>query len=187
MSSSKHAPARFRSYIGAHDGHMGQLRKTGFVGADTLELIAWPQRLLMIGDIGCLGDISITVEKYLAVVTPDATPADVLDGDHDIVVQTRLYSYHAQVCGHGAILRYDNNHPWPGHEDEHHVHRCDWRNHDDDPGRVDWVGADAWPTLGDVIAEVMSWYYEHRDELPRRDDYATPIARQARILWNPLV
>jgi hypothetical protein len=55
LPASKHAPARFRSYIGAHNKHISQLRATGFVGADTLKLIAWPQQLVMVGDIGCLG------------------------------------------------------------------------------------------------------------------------------------
>ena len=54
LSAPKHAPARFRSYIGAHNRHIGQLRATGFIGADTLGLIAWPQQLVMVGDIGCL-------------------------------------------------------------------------------------------------------------------------------------
>lgn len=186
MARSKHAPARFRSYIRAHDNHMSQLRVSGFVGADTLELIPWPSRLLMIGDIGCLGRIVITVEKYLEVLSRDATPADVLAGDHDVLVQTRIYSYHAAVEEHGAILRYDNNHPWPRHVDEHHVHRCDWRDRDDDPGRVEWIGADHWPTLGEVIRELSAWYDQNRDELPCPDDYGTPIKREPRILWNPL-
>lgn len=31
----------------------------------------------------------------------------------------------------------------------------------------------------------MDWYYAHRDELPRPDEYATPQVRVPRILWNP--
>jgi hypothetical protein len=131
-----------------------------------------------------IGDITLTVEKYLRVITEDATPSAVLEGDHDIVVQTYLYSYHASVRGHGAILRYDNNHG--GHPDSHHVHRCEWRNDDDDDaGRVVWIGEDAWPTLGDVIQELMDWYYANRDDLPRPDEYAEPVARNPRILWDP--
>jgi hypothetical protein len=160
---------------------MGHLRVTGFVGADTLELIAWPQLLVMVGDVGCLGDITVTVEKYLRVLTDDATPLDVLSGDHDIVVQTYLYAYHANVGDHGPIFRYDNNHGRPGHADRHHVHRCDWRT-SDDAGRVDWVGEHKWPTLGEVIQELRNWYYENRDELPRPDEYATPLKRTPRIL-----
>jgi hypothetical protein len=164
---------------------MGQLRATGFVGADSLRLVAQPSLLLMIGDIGCLGNISISVEKYLAIATPKATPSDVLDGAHDVNVHAILYAYHAAVRGHGMILRYDNNHPWRGHADEHHVHRGDWRNSGDDSGRVDWVGADRWPTLGDVIREITDWYYVHRDELPAADAYADPLQREPHILWNP--
>ena len=183
---SKHAPARFRSYIAAHDRHMVQLRSTTFVGADSLRLIAQPSLILMVGDIGCLGNIRVTVEKYLAIVTPKATPSEVLDGDHDIAVQTIAYAYHASIADYGAILRYDNNHPWPRHADNHHVHRCDWRDRDDDSGRVEWIGADRWPTLGDVVREVMDWYFVNRDELPEPDAYATPLAREPRTRWNPL-
>lgn len=165
---------------------MVQLRATQFVGADGLEWIAQPSLLLMIGDVGCLGNIRITVEKYLAIVTRDATPANVLDGDHDIVVQTIGYAYHAAVRGHGMILRYDNNHPWPGHADDHHVHRGDWRDAEDDSGRVEWVGEDRWPTLGEVVREVMDWYYGNRDDLPNPDLYATPLPREPRTRWNPL-
>lgn len=164
---------------------MGQLRASGFVGADNLRLIAQPSLILMIGDVGCLGNITITVEKYLAIVTPTANPSEVLAGDHDVVVETIRYAYHAQVSKHGPILRYDNNHPWPRHGDNHHVHRCDWRKQDDS-GRVEWVGAAHWPTLGTVVNEVMDWYYEHRDELPQPDAYATPLQREPRTMWNPL-
>ena len=140
----------------------------------------------MVGDIGCLGDITLTVEKYLRVMTEAASPSDVIGGDHDIVVQTYIYAYHASVRGHGAILRYDNNHGRPGHADWHHVHRCDWRT-DDDVGHVEWIGEERWPTLGEVIQELMDWYYANRDQLPNPDAYAAPLTRVPRILWNPTV
>lgn len=162
---------------------MAQLRASHFVGADNLRLDAQPSLLLLIGDIGCLGNISITVEKYLA--TDEASPGEVIDGDHDVLVQTIEYSYHACVRGHGMILRYDNNHPWPRHADDHHAHRGNWRDENDDSGQVEWVGVDRWPTLGDVITEVSEWYYSHRDELPNPDDYATPLHREPRTRWNP--
>jgi hypothetical protein len=165
---------------------MAALRETQFVGADTLDLVAWPGRILMIGDIGCLGNITISVEKYLRVVTPHASAEQVLDGDHDIEVETLVYSYRAGVRGHGTILRVDNNHTheWLGHADEHHAHHCDWRS-DDDVGRIEWLGADRWPTLGDFVRQVMDWYYEHREELPEPDVYATPLKREPHIMWNP--
>jgi len=184
MSRSKHAPARFHSYITAHDNHMAQLRATQFVGADTLSLVAWPGRLVMVGDIGCLGNITISVEKYLKVITPDATPDHVLAGDHDVEVQTYIYSYRAGVRGHGTIVRVDNNHVWPGHPDEHHKHHCNWRS-DDDSGEVEWLGEERWPTLGEFVREVMEWHGTHREELPEPDQYAVPLERAPHILWNP--
>lgn len=165
---------------------MAQLRATTFVGADSLRLVAQPALLLMIGDIGCLGNILITVEKYLAIEMPGTTPEEVLDGAHDVTIQTISYAYHAGVRGRGMILRYDNNHPWPGHADNHHVHRGEWRDPDDDAGRVSWIGEDCWPTLGDVVREVMDWYYTQRDELPEPDVYGSPLSREPRTRWNPL-
>ena len=164
---------------------MVQLRATAFVGADNLRLIAQPNLLLMIGDIGCLGNILITVEKYLEIVSDDGSPSDVLDGDHDIMVQTISYAYHAYLRGGGMVLRYDNNHPWRGHADHHHVHRGNWRDAENDSGRVEWVGADRWPTLGAVVTEVMDWYYVNRDDLPDPDVYAEPLPREPRTRWNP--
>ena len=161
---------------------MGQLRATSFVGADTLRLVAWPGRLLMVGDIGCLGDIRLSVEKCLRVVTPGATAAGIVDGNHDVIVQTTMYAYHATICGHGLILRYDNCHPRAGHADWHHVHRCDWRT-DDDAGQIEWVGEDRWPTLGEVVNELMDWYHAHYDELPGSRRLRCPVAPQAA---NPL-
>lgn len=166
---------------------MSQLRASTFVGADNLRLVAQPALLLMIGDIGCLGNILVTVEKYLAIVTDETTPAGVLDGDHDALVHTITYAYHAGIRGGGMILRYDNNHPWPGHPDEHHVHRGNWRDADDDSGKIEWVGEQHWPTLGEVVQEVMDWYEANRDELPNPDAYATPLEREPRTRWNPLV
>lgn len=164
---------------------MAQLRETQFVGADTLKLVAWPSRLLMIGDIGCLGGIRISVEKYLRIMTPGATASDVIAGDHDIEVQTFAYAYHAAVEGCGMVLRYDNNHGRPGHLDWHHVHRGDWRSKDDDTGVVEWIGEHRWPTLGDVIRELSNWYEAVRDELPNADGYATPLVREPHLFWNP--
>lgn len=162
---------------------MSGLRRSHFVGANNLQWRAQPSLLLMIGDIGCLGNISITVEKYLAVF--DAEPREILDGDHDVMVQTIGYSYHAAVREHGMILRYDDNHPWRHHADDHHVHRGNWRDRNDDSGRVDWVGLGAWPLLSQVIEEVADWYHAHRDELPRPDDYAAPLPREPRTRFNP--
>jgi hypothetical protein len=163
---------------------MAKLRATHFVGADTIQVVGWPRRVLMVGDIGCLGNIRISVEKYLTVLTPGATGLDVVDGDHDIEVQTQIYAYHAAVVGHGMILRYDNNHGRSGHADWHHVHRGDWRDRTDDAGKVEWIGEHRWPTLGDVIQEVADWYYEHIADLPEPDRYADPLSREPHILWN---
>jgi hypothetical protein len=161
---------------------MERLRSSGFLGDDTLRLIPWPSFLVMVGDIACLGDLVVSVEKYLVVVTPGATPADALD-DGDIEVQTLIYSYNASVRGHGTVFRYDNCHGWAGHADNHHVHRCDWRKKED-TGRVNWVGEARWPTLAEVIIELEGWYWGTRDDLPQPDDYADPLEREPRAVFT---
>lgn len=108
-------------------------------------------------------------------------------GEATLVIgpQTMLYAYHAGIRGGGMILRYDNNHSWPRHADQHHVHRGNFKDSDDDSGKIEWLGADRWPSLGDVVREVMDWYYVHRDELPNPDTYAEPLERNPRTMWNP--
>lgn len=71
-------------------------------------------------------------------------------------VRTRKYAYHATIAVDGrkrGILRYDNHHSHPRHPDAHHRHiRDDAAN-----ARIEYVGAEGWPTLGEVIKELEGW------------------------------
>lgn len=143
---------------------MDRFRSSGFVGEDSLRFSFQEAGLLKIeGEISCLGDIVIRVEKTLIV----------LDDEPDPLVQTVLYTYNASVREHNSFLRYNNLHRLPGHEDEHHKNSFDWRTEEHLPGSPAWVGEGGWPTLGEFIEEVRRWYWKHREELPNLEDYGS--------------
>lgn len=160
----KHSPTKFSTYYSVHEKRMDQFRSGGFVGEDTLEFFSRGSgNLTIAGEISCLGDIVIRVEKNLAVID---------DGTADPQVQTVDYAYNASVRGAKSFLRHDNLHAYAGHKDSHHRHDLDWQDERDLPGSPSWVGAEGWPTLSEFIEEVQGWYWSHRDELPKPDRYA---------------
>lgn len=140
---------------------MDQIRARGFVGTETLEFWEVGDNVLALtGEIACRGLIVVRVEKYL----------DVLEGEGwNAYVQTFEYSYNAHVRGLNNILRYDNTHIYPGHEDAHHKHEYDWRTGEELPGSPTWVGVNFWPTLGEVLEELEWWYWDNRNSLPQPD------------------
>lgn len=167
---AKHSPARLSTYREIHESRMDGFATSGFVGEHNLGFEFEGSGVLVIeGEISCLGDIVIRVEKYLDVLEED-TP--------DPLVRTYSYSYNASVRGHGNVVRYDNLHPHEGHPDEHHKHDFDWRTGDElAPVSPRWVGVAGWPTLSEFIEEVMGWYYRHLDELPNPNAYGSLGAR----------
>lgn len=169
MRPSRHGPNRFNSYQQIHETVINQFQSQGFVGSDNLEFSRsfYPEGSVLSGEIACLGEILITVGKFLEAVD---------DLGNDPCVQTLWYSYNVSVQGHGNLLRYDNQHPgyrYPGHGDEHHKHRFDWRLDQELPGSPFWIGVHNWPLLGEVIQEVQDWYWQNRADLPNPDKYAS--------------
>ena len=151
MPPSRHGPNRLIDYLATHD--------TGFVCQDSLELQFMPMAIRMRGEISCLGDVVIAVNKTLKVVEPS---------DYDPVVQTLVYSYNASVRGFCNFLRHDNVHSHPGHPDAHHRHEYDWRTNQELCPPI-WCGEEKWPTLGRFIEMAQGWYWEHHAELPEPD------------------
>jgi hypothetical protein len=132
--------------------------------------------VLLIGEIGCRGKIVIAVRKFLEILGG----AD----DPDPMVETSLYSYQVVVRGvgrdKGSVFRWDNDHPYwlhPGHPDPHHKHLFDWRTGDElkDPPTYSpqWVGADDWPHLNEVIEQARNWYHANSAELPYPNGFPT--------------
>ncbi len=165
---SKHAPARFSTYFAAHENQMEQLRRAGFVGEDTLIVEAYPATppkrsvLSLLGEISCRGNIIVSVTKILEKVNDD---------DDDPLIQTVEYAYHAFVRGGGNIFRYDNMHPRSDHADQHHKHDFAFPTGEES---VEWVGADRWPTLGDVIRKLMAWHSDNYHSLAEPDAFSAP-------------
>ena len=142
---------------------MGQLRRSGFVGGDTLTLASYPGHFVLSGEISCLGDIVITVSKVLEVLPGGGGPADPR-------VQTVKYAYNASVRGIGSVLRNDNAHRHMGHPDEHHRHEYALGATDEPPAI--WCGEEGWPSLEGFIQQVSEWYYTHIADLPNADRFA---------------
>ena len=154
MSSSKHQPNRFSRYVEVHETVMRQFLRGDFVISEELAFEAGEGFILLTGQITCVGNIYIDVEKQISIVD---------DSQADVLVQTIAYRYNAFIRGRGNILRYDS--PHPTHNQEHHVHRYDIL-HGDREGSVTFIeNEDERPTLGEVIREVQEWYYRNYDEL----------------------
>lgn len=164
MVNDPHGPNRFSTYWQVHKNRMAQFEASGFVGDDTVDAVPQPGGFIRIaGEIGCLGQIVIAVEKRLTVVD--------YAGD-DPIVQTLRYGYNASVRGHNTFFRHDSE-DHHGFADGHHRHICDWRT---GQGRVEWVSDVKWPTLGQFIETVEEWYWQRRDELPVPDEYPPDLA-----------
>jgi hypothetical protein len=148
---------------------MAALRRGGFVGDDTLSVEPRAEgEIVLAGEIACLGRIVVDVFKVL----------EVLEGEGaDAMVQTLFYSYNVFLRGGNNILRYDNLHPRKDHPDDHHKHTYSWKTGEQLPGSPVWIGAEKWPTLGEVLREVQSWYYEHREQLERAEEFPSLGAR----------
>jgi len=142
---------------------MDGFRARGFVSEDSLKFTFLEADFLKIeGEISCLGDIVIRVEKTLAVLE---------DGTTDPPVQTIWYAYNASVRGWNTFLRYNNLHRLPGHKDEHHKNSFDWKTEAHLSHSPEWVGIEGWPTLSQFMEEVERWYWKRREELPNPESY----------------
>lgn len=151
--SDKHAPIPFHRYEAIHEAAMGTFG--GFVEHDGLafEPIEGTGAIRLHGEIRCVGDITITVEKVLII----------LEGtDRTALIQTIEYSYNVRLKGVGNIVRYDS--PHEDHNADHHVHRFDVLN-GDRKGTTKLHGEAGWPTLGEVIAEARAWYWENYEKV----------------------
>lgn len=157
--SKSHGPNLFRSYRSIHETVMEQFKASGFVGAETLAFSNdLPGVITLEGEIACRGNIIVTVEKYLKILSGDGNNA---------IVETFRYSYNVSVRNEGNIFRYDNSHDRPGHTDRHHKHEFN----DDEGETITWIGYHSWLTLGQVLQETQEWYWLNHDSLELLDTY----------------
>ena len=138
---------------------MAAFRDRGFVGEESLTLVSSAEEIRMVGEIACLGDIAISVDKVLAILGGEGESA---------LVHTVEYAYNACVRGHGNLLRHDNAEHY-ANPDWHHRHEFNWRT--GEQTALVWVGEEGWPTLGDFIDEIEDWYRTHAAELPNPDAF----------------
>lgn len=165
MNPDRHSPNRFSSYYETHQTILNQFIARDFVGRQNLMFNKYSKLFHCKGEIGCLGEIVISVDKIIAIVDFS-----------DESVQTKRYAYNASIRGRGKIFRYDNQHSHhlrPGHLDPHHKHSFNWETNLEEPNSPVWVGESGWPTLGQVLQEAEDWYWENRDFLPNPDEYAS--------------
>ncbi|MEL6603743.1 MAG: hypothetical protein AAFP20_11025 [Cyanobacteria bacterium J06614_10] len=159
-----HRPNRLKSYLETHETVLAQLRSDGFVGEDNIRLSASSKQLLMYGEIACLGGIVVRVEKALRILESNGSNS---------LVETDWYAYNVSVRNVANVFRYDNQDVdftfREGHQDRHHKHVFDWTTGDE--LEVQWVGADNWPKLNQVIEEARDWYWANKDQLPEPDRY----------------
>lgn len=161
----KHGPNRFKSYLEVHQTVLEKFKNLDFVSEENLEIQPSNGVFFMIGEISCLGNVVIRVEKELIILEGN---------DSNALIQTSWYSYNASIRGGHNILRYDNQHEdasFRNHPDPHHKHVFDWREGDE--LSIDWVGADNWPNLGEVIQELYDWYWENKIYLMNPDEYSS--------------
>ena len=161
---TKHKTIRFSRYQQIHSTVIEQYKARDFIDSETLEFRPAAYGIMLQGEIGCLGNLVIGVEKFL----------DVSEPSKGAMVQTRWYSYNVFVRNRYNVFRYDNqddDYLRQGHQDEHHKHIFDWRTGEESPDSPIWVGFNGWLTLGEVIQEVEDWYWQHRNELPDCDSY----------------
>jgi hypothetical protein len=120
-----------------------------FILEDGLDVAKTDALVYWKGVLVCADGIEIRVAKVQEVRYRNGQPE----------VRTFNYSYHVlqRVEGEACnLFRYDNAHPHLNHPDPHHRHQYDDNGIEIEPARH--VGADAWPTLAEVIEEAFKWW-----------------------------
>lgn len=148
MPGDRHGWKGLDQYLSIHDAYLK--RFDYFIEANSISfIVAGPESIVMQGRLACVGGAYLDVRNILALNRRNQ-------------VRTIRYSYHAGLKGaeDRPLFRYDNAHRYEraGHADEHHKHIFDESGREAaDPI---WVGADRWPTLGEVLAELEEWWLE---------------------------
>lgn len=157
--AARHGPNRLQGYLRVHETVIGHLRYTGAIENDGLDFLAGADGSFFFDGELLLRDgvMKLTVAKRLEIV--DGTePADA-------VVQTASYSYNVSIVGFGNVFRYCSPHEddGPVHHHQHHRHQYDPFGARPDDYHVTLITDGDWPTLGDVVQEADTWYWQHKD------------------------
>lgn len=129
---------------------MARFVAEGFITSHTIGFAAAANGYIAIaGEIRCLGGLTITVDKTLAVLDGEGPGA---------MVHTTAFSYHVQADGRGPVLRYCGPHT---HRPHNHVHRFDYLATWDEVQVVPIPEINDVPTLSDVLEEVRDLYWSN--------------------------
>ena len=142
--SAKHGANSWDDYLLVHSSRLNDFLGH-FILEDRLTFTRTPDQIYWEGVLLCAEGIEIHVRKRQAVLIRSGRPW----------VQTTDYSYQVLRRAKGAaipLFRYDNA-PHHDHPDPHHKHRYDANGIEILP--PEHVGAEGWPTLGDVIEEAF--------------------------------
>lgn len=143
--SSKHGANSWDDYLNVHQRRIGDFIGH-FIVDDGLEFTRTASQVLWEGVIRCVDGIEVHVHKRQVLNDRRGRPW----------VRTVDYSYQViRRQGHAVVpfFRYDNADHFD-HPDAHHRHGFDANGREVHPAVH--VGADGWPTLGDVLEEAHS-------------------------------
>lgn len=149
----KHGPNNLRNYIEVHSSCMTNLENQGFVLRDDCNFELFRDLIVLAGRIHCLGQIEVTVKKLIEVLSGSG---------HACMVQTKQFSYHANIANGPNILRYDS--PVP-HRNYYHKHRFDTFGSRREIEVVQIDSEEDVPTLGEVLTELQEWYCENVERI----------------------
>jgi hypothetical protein len=165
IDGDHHGPNKYAAYVDVHNSVIARLAGQGFVCFDETRFLRTEGIITLVGRIGCVGGLIVTVEKLLEEI-------GVLDGSP--LVQTFKYAYNVSVQGYGNLVRFDNAHSHDGHMDKHHRHDFDPMTGIELPGSPLWIGATGWPNLGRVLTSLRDWHCDNAGELPAKHNCPDP-------------
>jgi len=132
---------------------MAELLREGFVVNDRCAFTFFPSVVLLQGTIACLDDITLEVEKEIAVLKGRGMTA---------LVQTQMFRYHAWVRGAHNIFRYESAHE---HRPRAHKHVYDTFGDGLEIEVLDLLDEERIPTLGEVVRELQVWHQNHARQI----------------------
>lgn len=167
-----HGPNLILRYLEIQDSVLGRYISDGtFVGEENIKVDSHSSQnrrgFLLEGEVGCLGEIVIEVQKFLEITGEGQTSTNPC-------IETRWYKYHVFIRNWRSVFRYDNEDPdymRKGHQDEHHKHVYDLETGDEISGSPKWIGAADWPLFHEVIEEAKDWYWANYELLPNPETF----------------
>lgn len=145
--ADRHKPNSWGGYRAVHERRIADYLGH-FILDDRLTVTVTANLVSWSGELVCAGGVEIHVAKRQTSWFRSGQRW----------VRTDSYSYQVLQRLDGRernLFRYDNS-PHHEHPDAHHRHEYDVNGIE--IGKATWVGAEGWPTFGDVIDEAYRWW-----------------------------